>query len=180
VSFGATPAVVMYFWCLHSLGTFGVAISFFYMLAVAMRLAKFDTQDTSGFSEEKILESKKYFYGMPCPAGAVTLSGLILMGVWLFGDGISVTEYCLYMQTLVTALTAIYISLMMVGDIKFRSFKDSDGEGHVSKLYIIGLLLILVMLVTMPEKLLYFIMIGYALSGPISHYQHIKSERKEK
>ncbi|ORU72385.1 CDP-alcohol phosphatidyltransferase, partial [Francisella tularensis subsp. holarctica] len=67
---------------------------------------------------------------------------------------------------------ALYLAFMMVSDIKFRSFKDSDGKGNISKLYVICFILIILMLFTMPDKLLYLIMIGYALSGPISHYRY--------
>ncbi|WP_204206962.1 CDP-alcohol phosphatidyltransferase family protein, partial [Francisella tularensis] len=87
VSFGATPALVMYFWSLHNIGALGAAISFLYLLAVALRLAKFDTMPAGDNSEENIIERRLYFYGMPCPAGAVTISGLIWMGQRTFvGD----------------------------------------------------------------------------------------------
>ncbi|MDE4972078.1 phosphatidylcholine/phosphatidylserine synthase, partial [Francisella tularensis subsp. holarctica] len=52
-----------------------------------------------------------------------------------------------------------------------RSFKDSDGKGNISQLYVICFILSILMLFTMPDKLRYLIMIGYALSGPISHYR---------
>ncbi|MED7818738.1 MULTISPECIES: CDP-alcohol phosphatidyltransferase family protein [unclassified Francisella] len=167
VSFGATPALVMYFWTLHNLGSLGAAICFLYLLAVALRLAKFDTQlAPKDLSENDIIERKLYFYGMPCPAGAVTISGLIWMGQKTFvGDYVFIT-------VLLTAFTALYLAFMMVSDIKFRSFKDSDGHGNISKIYVICFILIILMLFTMPEKLLYLIMIGYALSGPISHYKY--------
>ncbi|AJI47047.1 phosphatidylcholine/phosphatidylserine synthase [Francisella philomiragia] len=169
VSFGATPALVMYFWSLHNLGALGAAIAFLYLLAVALRLAKFDTMLASDNSEESMLERRLYFYGMPCPAGAVTISGLIWMGQrFLVGD----STFLSIVVVVLTAFTALYLAFMMVSDIKFRSFKDSDGKGNISKLYVICFILIILMLFTMPDKLLYFIMIGYALSGPVSHYRY--------
>ncbi|ABO47111.1 phosphatidylcholine/phosphatidylserine synthase [Francisella tularensis] len=166
VSFGATPALVMYFWSLHNIGALGAAISFLYLLAVALRLAKFDTMPAGDNSEENIIERRLYFYGMPCPAGAVTISGLIWMGQRTF-----VGDYA-FITVILTVFTALYLAFMMVSDIKFRSFKDSDGKGNISKLYVICFILIILMLFTMPDKLLYLIMIGYALSGPISHYRY--------
>ncbi|MDE4940791.1 phosphatidylcholine/phosphatidylserine synthase, partial [Francisella tularensis subsp. holarctica] len=65
-----------------------------------------------------------------------------------------------------------YLAFMMVSDIKFRIFKDSEVKGNISKLYVICLILIILMLFTMPDKLLYLIMIGYALSVPISNYRY--------
>ncbi|MDE4944660.1 CDP-alcohol phosphatidyltransferase family protein, partial [Francisella tularensis] len=52
VSFGATPALVMYVWSLHNIGALGAALSFLYFLAVALRLAKFDTMPAGDNSEE--------------------------------------------------------------------------------------------------------------------------------
>ncbi|QIW09483.1 phosphatidylcholine/phosphatidylserine synthase [Francisella sp. LA112445] len=170
VSFGATPALVMYFWTLHNLGSLGAAICFLYLLAVALRLAKFDTQPApKDLSEDAILERKLYFYGMPCPAGAVTISGLIWMGQRFLVGG---STFSSIVVVALTAFTALYLAFMMVSDIKFRSFKDSDGHGNISKVYVICFILIILMLFTMPEKLLYLIMIGYALSGPVSHYKY--------
>lgn len=166
VSFGATPALVMYFWSLHEIGALGAAISFLYLLAVALRLAKFDTMPAKDLSEEAMHERRLYFYGMPCPAGAVAISGLIWLGQKSF-----IGDYS-FITVILTSFTALYLAAMMVSDIKFRSFKDSDGNGNISKLYVICFILIILMLFTMPEKLLYLLMIGYALSGPISHYRH--------
>ncbi|MFC4892463.1 CDP-alcohol phosphatidyltransferase family protein [Pseudofrancisella aestuarii] len=172
VSFGATPALVMYFWALKDLGNLGAAIAFLYLLAVAVRLAKFDTQlHVVDLTEDKIVERKLYFYGMPCPAGAVTISGLIWMGERTFIGNYEILTVSL------SIFTCLYLAFLMVSDIKFRSFKDSDGKGHISKLYIICFILIILMLFTMPEKLLYLLMIGYALSGPVSTYNHYKANK---
>ncbi|KEI34762.1 CDP-diacylglycerol--serine O-phosphatidyltransferase [Francisella sp. W12-1067] len=174
VSFGATPALVIYFWSLHNIGPLGAAISFLYLLAVALRLAKFDTQqEPKELTEEGLIEKRLYFYGMPCPAGAVTISGLIWLGQETFVGGYA------FVTVLLTSFTALYLAFMMISDIKFRSFKDSDGKGNISKLYVICFILIILMLFTMPEKLLYLIMIGYALSGPVSHYKYKKKTEND-
>jgi len=175
VSFGATPALVMYFWSLHYIGAIGAAISFLYLLAVALRLAKFDTMPAKDLSEQDILDRRMYFYGLPCPAGAVTISGLVWMGQrYLVGE----STFSAIVVVLLTASTALYLAFMMVSDVKFRSFKDSDGKGNISKLYVICFILIILMLFTMPEKLLYIIMLGYILSGPMSHYNYKQKMKK--
>ncbi|MBK2085066.1 MULTISPECIES: CDP-alcohol phosphatidyltransferase family protein [Francisella] len=166
VSFGATPALVMYFWSLHRLGSVGAAIAFLYLLAVALRLAKFDTMSIKDITEDSAIERRKYFYGMPCPAGAVAISGLIWLGQRTF-----IGHYD-FITVSLTVFTALYLAFVMISDIKFRSFKDSDGKGNISKLYVVCFMLIILMLFTMPEKLLYLLMMGYALSGPITHYRH--------
>lgn len=164
VSFGATPALVMYFWSLHQLGSVGAAIAFLYLLAVALRLAKFDTMPIENITEDCEIERKKYFYGMPCPAAAVAISGLIWLGQKTF-----IGNYDFIMVSL-TVITSLYLAFVMISDIKFRSFKDSDGKGSVSRVYVICFIGIILMLFTMPEKLLYILMMGYALSGPIAYF----------
>ena len=171
VSFGATPALVMYFWSLNQLGPIGAVIAFLYLLAVALRLAKFDTMPIENITKDCEIERKKYFYGMPCPAGAVAISGLIWLGQKTF-----IGNYDFIMVSL-TVFTSLYLAFVMISDIKFRSFKDSDGQGHVSKLYVICFMLIILMLFTMPEKLLYLLMMGYALSGPVAYFMNKKKSK---
>ncbi len=169
VSFGATPALVMYFWSLHQLGPIGAAIAFLYLLAVALRLAKFDTMPIENITKDCEIERKKYFYGMPCTAGAIAISGLIWLGQKTFIGGYD------FVMVSLTVFTSLYLSFVMVSDIRYRSFKDSDGQGHVSKLYVICFMLIILILFTMPEKLLYVLMMGYALSGPIAYFRNKKN-----
>ena len=168
VSFGATPALVMYFWSLHQLGSIGAAIAFLYLLAVALRLAKFDTMPIENITKDCEIERKKYFYGMPCPAGAVAISGLIWLGEMTF-----VGDHNFIIVGL-TVFTSLYLSFVMTSDIKFRSFKDSDGQGNVSRLYVICFILLILIIFTMPEKLIYILMMGYALSGPVAYFMNKK------
>ena len=164
VSFGATPALVMYFWSLHNLGAIGAGICFLYLLSVTFRLAKFDVESNKELSEKELFERRLYFHGLPCPASAVAISGLI----WL-GEKTFIKEYT-FILVFLTVITSLYLSLMMISYIKFRGFKDSDGHGNISRIYVICFILIILVLFTMPEKFLYLIMMGYALSGLISHY----------
>ncbi len=177
VAFGATPALVMYFWILKDLGLFGAIIAFGYLLAVALRLAKFDTQPPiKDVTEDMAIERRLYFYGMPCPAGAVAISGLIWLGEGTIGRGDEIGSSIIL---ILTVFTCVYVAFAMVSNIKFRSYKDSDGQGNTSKLYWLGLTGIILMLFTMPEKLLYIIIMGYALSGPISTYNHYKKTKND-
>jgi CDP-diacylglycerol--serine O-phosphatidyltransferase len=176
VAFGAAPALVMYFWILKDLGMIGAAIAFLYLLAVALRLAKFDTQEpVTNMSPEMEIERKLYFYGMPCPAGAVAFSGLIWLGEGVIGR----TGFGEYIVLFLTLFTCVYLAFAMISNIKFRSFKDSDGKGNISKLYVICFIGLILMIFTMPEKLLYLIIMGYALSGPISTYNHYKRTKND-
>ncbi len=103
---------------------------------------------------------------MPCPAGAVAISGLIWLGQKTF------IGHWDFLMVSLTVFTSLYLAFVMISDIKFRSFKDSDGQGNVSRIYVICFIGIILMLFTMPEKLLYILMMGYALSGPVAYFRN--------
>src|SRR6266853_3522622 len=74
VSFGAAPALVVYEWSLRSMGKLGWIAAFIYVAGAALRLARFNT----------MLEvaDKRYFTGLPSPAAAALVAGL----VWIVDD----------------------------------------------------------------------------------------------
>ncbi|HIJ31896.1 MAG TPA: CDP-diacylglycerol--serine O-phosphatidyltransferase, partial [Gammaproteobacteria bacterium] len=74
LSFGMAPALVVYLWGLTTLGKFGWLAAFIYTAGAALRLARFNTQ--VGISD------KRYFQGLPSPASAAVIAGM----VWVAGD----------------------------------------------------------------------------------------------
>jgi len=70
VSFGFAPSALIYSLYFHEWGTLGIFISFFPLVFVSIRLARFNVQ----------LESfeKSEFVGLPSPAGALTLATYVL------------------------------------------------------------------------------------------------------
>ena len=70
VTFGAAPAVLVYAWSLQRLGKLGFGIAFLFLIAVSLRLARFNTQVG--------VQDKRYFQGLAIPAGA----GLAMSYVW--------------------------------------------------------------------------------------------------
>ena len=79
VSFGVAPAVLMYQMVLYTMHKPGMAISLFYVIAGAIRLARFNAKANSG-------ESSTDFVGLPIPAGAGILASFVL-SYQLFADG---------------------------------------------------------------------------------------------
>lgn len=68
VSFGIAPAVMMYHWAFHAQADeFGVAVTFFYALCAASRLARFNIS----------AENLKSFSGLPTPGAAVFVVAVI-------------------------------------------------------------------------------------------------------
>jgi len=69
VTFGVAPAVLVYAWGLHVLGNLGGGIAFLFVVAVSLRLARFNVM--TGKSDYR------YFAGLPSPAGALTIASIV-------------------------------------------------------------------------------------------------------
>src|ERR1700686_4985429 len=74
VSFGAAPALVMYEWALRDMGRAGWVAAFVYCVGAALRLGRFNTQLS--------VADKRWFTGLPSPAAAGLVAGMI----WVFND----------------------------------------------------------------------------------------------
>jgi CDP-diacylglycerol--serine O-phosphatidyltransferase len=152
VSFGVAPALVVYVWALKGMGRWGWVAAFIYCVAAALRLARFNTQLE--------VQDKRYFQGLPSPAAAAIIAGL----VW------TVTEYG-YKGPAVSWTAwgfAIFAGLTMVSDIKFYSFKDINLRRAVPFWVMVAIALAVVAIMlgsdVLPELLL-GVSLVYALSG---------------
>ncbi|MDB4942941.1 MAG: CDP-diacylglycerol--serine O-phosphatidyltransferase [Labilithrix sp.] len=116
VSFGVAPALLVYKWSLYQLGTLGLVVAFFFAAMGAVRLARFNVLSMGDGG--KPAKPSKYIVGLPVPGAAGILMSLVVAnhaaGADLGGFG---HVYA------VLALT-VFLSLLMVSTIRFRSFKD--------------------------------------------------------
>ncbi len=160
VSFGLAPALVVYEWSLVNLGKFGWLAAFIYTAAAALRLARFNTQ--IGIAD------KRYFQGLPSPAAAGLIAGL----VWL----------CEEMQIkeniqAVAFLFTIVAGCLMVSKIRYHSFKGFDLRGRVPFVTVLVIVLIYGAISLDPSSMLFFLFVAYALSGPIWTLTQIRRHR---
>lgn len=150
VAFGVAPGLVAFFWSLNNLGQVGWAITFIYVAGAALRLARFNTQIDS--------VDKKFFVGLPSPAAAACVAGL----VWCF--------HLLEPASWLTLMTIIVVGgcgVLMVSNILYKSFKDLDMRGRVPFAAILLVVLIFVVVALDPATVLFTGFLGYALSGPV-------------
>ncbi len=176
VSFGVAPALVVYVWALKDfalmksiamLGPWltsklGWIAAFIYCVCAALRLARFNTTLE--------VADKRFFQGLPSPAAACLVAGL----VW------ALNEYQIEgrdVKWLAWALT-VFAGLTMVSNFKFYSGKDINVRKSVSFPVIVGIVLGIVVLFmlssTLPE-MLFLLFLGYGASGyALWAYQHLK------
>ena len=149
VSFGAAPALVMYEWALRDLGRIGWIAAFIYCAGAALRLARFNTT----------LETvdKRYFQGLPSPAAAALVAGM----VWVMIDlGITGSEVRWW-----GVVVTVFAGLTMVSNIKYYSFKDVNLRKSVPFFVVAAIALAFALIMLKPEVALFSIFVCYALSG---------------
>lgn len=151
-SFGLAPALVIYHWSLSSMGKLGWLAAFLYAATTALRLARFNTQAGSA--------DKRFFQGLPCPAAAALIAGLVWLGdAQGLADGTSIVVFAFP----ATVLTGV----LMVSNIRYHSFKQFDFRNRVPFVTILIVVLIFVFIASEPSLVLFLMALCYTLSGPI-------------
>lgn len=164
VSFGLAPALVIYSWSLASLGKLGWLASFLYTAATALRLARFNTQAHD--------EDKRYFQGLPCPAAAGVVVGMVWLGNSYGVDG--------YFVSIPAAMLTIFVAALMVSTTRYNSFKQVDFKGKVPFFVVVILVLAITTIATDPPHILFAIFFLYALSGPVVTLWQLQKVRNAK
>jgi CDP-diacylglycerol--serine O-phosphatidyltransferase len=163
VAFGLAPALVMYEWALLGLGKLGWLAAFIYAAGAALRLARFNVQHA--------VVNKRYFQGLASPAAAGVLGGM----VWV-GDDYDLRG-SVSIAILVTVLTVV-VALLMVSNIRYRSFKDLDLRHRVPFVAVLLLVLIFAFVSIDPPQVLFALFFGYALSGPVNSLIFLRKRKQ--
>ena len=149
VSFGAAPALVVYEWALRDLGRLGWIAAFIYCAGAALRLARFNTT-------LEVMD-KRYFQGLPSPAAAALVAGL----VWVMIDtGISGSD----VRWLACGLT-IFAGVTMISNVRYHSFKDINLRKSVPFFVVAAIALGFALVAYSPEIALFGFFVLYGLSG---------------
>lgn len=154
VSFGAAPALISYVWALKGLGRWGWLAAFVYCACAALRLARFNVNTT--------VVDKRYFQGLPSPAAAALVAGLI----WVATDlGISGASLAWPMFAL-----ALYAGLTMVTNVPFYSFKDVRMKRSVPFVVIVLIAIGIALINIDPPTVLFGIFVVYGFSGYVVYF----------
>jgi CDP-diacylglycerol--serine O-phosphatidyltransferase len=116
ISFGVAPAMLLYKWVLYRLPVPGLLAAFLYVACAAIRLARFNVLASTPSGAP--VKPGKYIIGLPSPPAAGILISLVVANH--AADGLIGREEYTYVLLGVT----IGLSLLMVSNVRFRSFKD--------------------------------------------------------
>ena len=150
VSFGVAPSFLVYRWGLSGFDRLGLAASFLFLVCGACRLARFNVQAH--------VVDKRFFVGLPIPASAGTLAGLI----WIFAEHPSEEVKAAFVGV------TILLSFLMVSTFRYRSFKDVDLRSRRSAILVPLVGLVLAAGLWQPHWTFGALLVGYAVSAPLT------------
>ncbi len=111
VAFGVAPALLLYFYIGNEYGKLGVLVMALYIIFGAIRLARFNIMSPN--------TDPTVFIGVPIPSAAIFVSIWVLMFV----------QYeSLHSFSAILLMATLLVSLLMVSNIRYPSFKKINLE----------------------------------------------------
>lgn len=159
VTFGLAASLMVYTWALSSLndafwlgGKVAWLAAFIYVAATALRLARFNVYVAPEGEEG-------YFFGLPSPIAAALVVGFVWVShnSGLSGPGMAIPALAI---TLIAAL-------LMVSNVRFRSFKDLKLSERVPFFYVLVVVSLFVLVAMDPPRVLFGFALVYTVSGPL-------------
>ncbi|MBP7678217.1 MAG: CDP-diacylglycerol--serine O-phosphatidyltransferase [Thermoanaerobaculia bacterium] len=162
LSFGLAPAFLVFHWGLSTHGRLGLFASFLFLVCGACRLARFNVQIH--------VVDKRWFVGLPIPAAAGALCGLI----WVIPEPLSDPR----IATAFLGVTLV-LGFLMVSTFRYRSFKDVDLRSRRS-MRLVPLLGLVIAAVAAwrPDVCLASLAVVYALSAPTARLVSVLFPRR--
>lgn len=149
LSFGAAPALVVYEWALRGMGKLGWIAAFIYCAGAALRLARFNTNVGT--------VDKRFFQGLPSPAAASLIAGL----VWVMNDFGWQGEELRWEACMLT----IFAGLTMISNVPYWSGKDINLRRSVPFIAVAAIALFFALTAFYPPGVLFALFLIYAASG---------------
>jgi CDP-diacylglycerol--serine O-phosphatidyltransferase len=183
ITFGVAPAMLAWAWGFHlmppvaltewniKLTQLGAIACFLFLMAGASRLARFNITSNPQPSNPG-RPGKKYFVGMPIPAGAGVIAAVVH-----FQKGNPLESW----YTAITWLAMVAaVGYLMVSTWRFYSFKDIDfSSRHPFRLIILlGALFALIWFFS--QKVLFAVALLYTFSGVFWRLQWILRRRRQR
>jgi CDP-diacylglycerol--serine O-phosphatidyltransferase len=117
ISFGVAPALLVYRWVLYRYPVAGLLTAFMFVACAAVRLARFNVLSSSPRGTP--VKPGKYIIGLPTPPASGVLISLVVANHAVPGNVLNDEPY-----TLAMFVVTICLGLLMVSNVRFRSFKD--------------------------------------------------------
>ena len=151
-AFGVAPAFMMFQYSLNTFNRLGIAVCFLFAVCGALRLARFNVSTP--------MADKRFFTGLPIPAGGCALACLVLFTP-------SLPESLQQGMPLISLVCTACIAFLMVSHIRYAAFKELGVfKAHPFRTIVLVIALF-VLIVANPKVVGPLILFGYILSGII-------------
>lgn len=161
VAFGVAPAMLFYFTIGQNFGRLGSLVAALFVVFGAIRLARFNVM--TGTYEPSV------FIGLPIPTAAIVSAFWVGFSLEYNFAG-SAEWFLLFMQ--------ILLSILMVSNIRYPSFKKLDLKKANFLRILIGLVVVFSLLYIYPIEVATALMSGYVFYGIIRYIYMIFKNRK--
>lgn len=164
VSFGVAPSLIVYEWALKDMDKLGWIAAFIYCACAALRLARFNANAE--------VADKRFFQGLPSPAAAALIAGLVWVMLYFQIEGTDI-NWLVWIITLFAGLT-------MVSNLPYYSGKEINLRKKVPFFMILLLgLFFFVLIPSHPPIVLFCLFATYALSGYFLKFTKFYKIRKD-
>tara|TARA_B100000678_G_scaffold274333_1_gene265372 strand:- start:561 stop:1289 length:729 start_codon:yes stop_codon:yes gene_type:complete len=167
ISFGVSPAIIMYLWALIEVPKLGWIIALLYAAFGALRLARFNAQIDA---TEQPHKSAGFLTGVPAPAGAAI--AMLPLYLWIF------TDLDLFRSPWIVTPWVAFAAFLMVSSIATYSWGSLKLRRRIRFEALVVVAIIVAALVTAPWQTLSALTIGYVVTIPFSYRSYAKVRRQ--
>jgi CDP-diacylglycerol--serine O-phosphatidyltransferase len=155
VSFGVAPAYLMYQGHFAGAGSAAWIFCYFYVMAAAIRLARFNVTQAG--------IAKTYFIGLPSPAAGMTLATYWpFVQTELYGNALAALPWPQLLPFLMIALT-----ILMVSNVRYAHFPRASVRDARGLLGLVVLLCILFFGIWRPGEFFFLLGLAYMTYGVV-------------
>ncbi|GAA4777753.1 phosphatidylcholine/phosphatidylserine synthase [Stakelama sediminis] len=168
ISFGVSPAIILYLWALVDVPKFGWIVTLLYAVFCALRLARFNARIDVTDQPHK---SAGFLTGVPAPAGAALAMLPLYLWIWT-------GEPVFHSPWLVTPWVA-FCAFLMVSSLATYSWSSLRLRRNIRFEAIVVVVIAAAALITAPWPTLTALTLGYLITLPFSvrSYQRIRRQR---
>lgn len=170
VCFGVAPSMLLFLKTMYLAGNAGWAVSMFFSICCALRLARFNA--TQMLNEQKPEWKRKYFIGIPAPAGAIfALFPMILF----FATGSDA-----FLAPFFVVCCMLISGILMISTVKTFSSKMIVVKNKFASPELLIASLVVICLITALWQTLTVLIFLYIVTIPYGAYRYAKTEKEEK
>lgn len=174
LAFGVAPAMILHEWTMVDAGKLGWIASIVFPVAAALRLARFNV--ASGDTASLPIWKKRYFTGVPTPAGAIL--ALAPLYIWFLSPE-TFGEF--KVATPLIAVWVVLIAALMVSRIPTVSLKYLKLPDRMAVPLMAAICLVIAAMIHAPWVTLTLLTAVYLISIPLAfnHYRKLEKQHEK-